>query len=337
MTTHHVPSLLPTGVVGSWAVPPWLDRVKAEYFARHIGGEEMRQILDTAIKAAVKDQELAGVDVLTDGELRRDNMVDHFLERIAGVEVHRHTKDYYYDYHEAVVRRQLPATALGLSDELTFTKGLTDREVKFSVTGPHTLVKQLRDEWYHDEVALARDVAISLNAELRDLVAAGATFLQIDEPSLSGYPEDLEWAVDVHNVLVEGVEARIGLHICFGNRYRRPSWAGSYRFLFPRILDARFDQLLLEFARTGTEDLDLFKDHPGEFSLGMGVVDVKDDRVESPEQVAALIRRGLEAVTPDRLWINPDCGLQHLAPDVAVAKLRAMVEGAAIVRHEVMG
>jgi 5-methyltetrahydropteroyltriglutamate--homocysteine methyltransferase len=214
---------------------------------------------------------------------------------------------------------------------------LTDREVKFSVTGPHTFVKRIRDDYYQDERAFALDLARVMNAELKALVEAGATFIQVDEPYLGGFPDDLPWAVDALNALVDGVQARIGLHVCYGNRYGKPSWEGSYRFLFPRILDARVDQLLLEFARKGTDDLVLFREFPNRFELGMGVVDVKDDRIESPETVAARIRRGLEVIPADRLWLNPDCGLRHLAPQVAYAKLEALARGAALVRQEIAG
>jgi 5-methyltetrahydropteroyltriglutamate--homocysteine methyltransferase len=329
--------LLPTAVVGSYSVPEWLERVKTDYFQRRISGDTLDEIHDVTIKAAVKDQELAGIDVITDGELRRDNMVDHFAVRLAGVEIDRRQKPYYYDYYEAVVRHPLPQAPLHLEDEFAFVRRLTDREVKYSITGPHTLVKRLHDDWYHDDRAFALDLARVLNAELKALVQAGATFIQIDEPYLGGFPDDLPWAVEALNALVDGVDARIGLHVCYGNRYGKPSWEGSYRFLFPHILEARVTQLLLEFARKGTDDLSLFAEFPNEFELGMGVVDVKDDRIESAETVATRIRRGLAVVPPERLWLNPDCGLRHLAPAVAAAKLAALAQGAALVRQDLAG
>lgn len=329
--------LLATAVVGSYPVSPWLARVKADCLARRIPAEEAEAIHDMAIKAAVKDQELAGVDVVTDGELRRDNLVDHFTVRLAGVELDREQKGYYYDVLDSVVRQALPVAPLRLVDEYAFVRGLTDRPVKFSVTGPHALVKRIRDEWYHDERAFALDLARVLNAELKALVAAGATFLQVDEPGLSGFPEDVGWAVEAVNALVDGVDATVALHVCYGNRWGRPSVVGSYRALFPAILKAEVDQLLLEFARTGTADLALFAEHQSGLTLGMGVIDVKDARVETPEAVAALVRRGLEVVPPERLWLNPDCGLHALSPKVANAKLEALVAGAALARGELEG
>ena len=136
------------------------------------------------------------------------------------------------------------------------------------------------------------------------------------------------------NIVTDGVPATWGLHVCYGNRYARPSWEGHYDFLFPEVLEARVDQLVLEFARKGLDDLRLIKDYGWPSALGLGVIDVKSPAVESPELVAARIGRALEYIDAERLMINPDCGLRHLAPDVARRKLRAMVSGAAMVRSE---
>jgi len=173
-----------------------------------------------------------------------------------------------------------------------------------------------------------------LNAELRELVRAGATDIQIDEPYYSGFPEDLPWAIRAVNAMVESVDATIHLHICYGNRYGKPSWEGSYRYLFPAILDANVNLVSLEFARRGDEDLQLFKEFNPSFSLGLGVVDVKIQDVESPGFVADRIRRALEVVPVEKLVVNPDCGCVHLPREVAFSKLCAMVEGARQVRSE---
>jgi 5-methyltetrahydropteroyltriglutamate--homocysteine methyltransferase len=326
--------LLPTAVVGSYAVPEWLERMKTDYFQRRISATTLEEVEEVAIKAAIKDQELAGIHVVTDGELRRDNLIDHFAVQLPGVEIDRRQKAYYYDFYESVVRHPLPAAPLHLLDEFIFARGLTDRELKFTVTGPHSLVKRIQDEYYHDERDFALHLAALMNDELKRLVEAGATFIQIDEPYWGGFPEDLGWGVEALNRLVDGVEAHIGLHVCYGNRYGKPSWEGSYRFLFPHILDAHVHQLLLEFARKGLDDLALFKEFPNQFELGMGVIDVKDDRVELPSEVAGRIRRGLEYVPAERLWVNPDCGLNQLPPRIAQQKLQALAAGAQVVRDE---
>jgi 5-methyltetrahydropteroyltriglutamate--homocysteine methyltransferase len=140
--------------------------------------------------------------------------------------------------------------------------------------------------------------------------------------------------VKVLNILVEGVNAKIAVHICYGNRYGKPSWEGSYRYLFPAILDAKVHSLSLEFARRGGEDLDLFREFKVPFELGAGVIDVKDNSVETPDIVAERIRKTMNFVAPEKLYVLPDCGLFHVPRDLAFAKLRAMVQGAHIVRKE---
>jgi 5-methyltetrahydropteroyltriglutamate--homocysteine methyltransferase len=347
--------LLPTTVVGSYSVPEWLERLKTEYYQRRISARHLTEIHDVAIKAAVKDQELAGIDIVSDGELRRDNDVDYFLARIPGVHIPQRAKTDYFDYYDAEVTRPLPegplpegplagagpgagpGLGLGLADDFRFTRQLTERPVKFSFTGPFSLSRRIRDGAYSSPGDLVRALARRLNAEARELAAAGADFLQIDEPFLAGYPEHVELAVEAVNLVVEGVPATWALHVCYGNRYARPSWEGHYDFLFPAVNAARVDQIVLEFARKGLDDLRLIRQHSWDRWLGFGVIDVKSPQVETAEVVASRIRRALEYVPADRLMVNPDCGLRHLAPEVAIAKLHAMVAGAAMVRAELAG
>jgi 5-methyltetrahydropteroyltriglutamate--homocysteine methyltransferase len=329
--------LLPTTVVGSYSVPEWLERLKTEYYQRRISAQHLTEIQDVAIKAAIKDQERAGIDIVSDGELRRDNDIDYFLARIPGVHIAQRAKSDYYDYYEAEVAAPLPEddkSSLALATDFEFTRQLTDRPVKFSFTGPFSLSRRVTDKAYADPADLVRALARRLNAEARSLADAGADFLQIDEPFLAGYPEQAELAVEAVNIVTDGVPATWALHVCYGNRYARPSWEGHYDFLFPAVLAARVDQLVLEFARKGLEDLSLIKQYAWPASLGLGVIDVKSPAVETPDLVAARIRRALEFVEPARLVINPDCGLRHLAPEVARRKLHAMVAGTAIVRSE---
>jgi 5-methyltetrahydropteroyltriglutamate--homocysteine methyltransferase len=315
-------------------MPGWLERVKNDYLQRRISRHDLDEIHDAAVKAAIKDQEAAGIDVVSDGELRRDNMIDHFTTRLPGVQIDHASKKFYYDFYDCVVRGRLPTGSLGLVEEFRFLRRFTDRRTKVSVTGPLSLVKRIRNEYYPSEEALALDIARVMSVELRELVRAGATDIQVDEPYYSGFPEDLPWAVRALNALVEGVSARLSLHVCYGNRYGKPSWEGSYRYLFPAILEARIDQLTLEFARRGEDDVRLFKDFDPQFTLGLGVVDVKSHDIETPAVVAERIRAALDLVPAKSLAINPDCGLMHLPRDAAFAKLGAMVNGTRLVRAE---
>jgi 5-methyltetrahydropteroyltriglutamate--homocysteine methyltransferase len=337
--------LLPTTVVGSYSVPEWLERLKTEYYQRRISAQHLAEIHEVAIKAAVKDQELAGIDIVSDGELRRDNDVDYFLARIPGVHIPQRAKTDYFDYYDAEVTRPLPdstdstdkSASLGLAHDFSFTRQLTQRPVKFSFTGPFSLSRRIRNDAYQDQSDLVRALARRLNAEALALADAGADFLQIDEPFLAGYPEQVELAVEAVNIVTENVNTTWALHVCYGNRYARPSWEGHYDFLFPAVQAARVDQVVLEFARKGLDDLRLISQHEWDRWLGFGVIDVKSAEVETPELVAQRIRRALEHVPADRLMINPDCGLRHLAPEVARQKLRAMVAGVATVRAELTG
>ncbi len=335
-----ISGLLPTTVVGSYSVPEWLERLKTDCYQRRISTAHLNEIHDVAIKAALKDQELAGVDVVSDGELRRDNNIDYLLVRIPGVEIPHRAKTDYYDYYEAKVTRPLPAptaTVPGLAADLAFTRAHTDRPIKFSFTGPFSLSRRIRNMTYTDPADLVRALARWLNRQASELAGAGAALLQIDEPFLAGYPEAVDLAIEAVNIVTSGVDAAWALHVCYGNRYARPLWEGHYDFLFPAILSVRVDQLVLEFARKGLDDLRLFKQYSWDRNVGLGVIDVKTAEVESAELVASRIRRALEYIPADRLMVNPDCGLRHLTSEVAQAKLRALVTGTAIVRAELRG
>src|SRR5579875_814330 len=319
--------LLPTTVVGSYSVPDWLGRLKTEYYQRRISARHLDEIHEVAIKAALKDQEVAGVDMVSDGELRRDNDIDYLLARMPGVRIADRAKADYYDYYEAWVDGPLPEPGpgldLGLAADLAFTMDNTDHPVKFSFTGPFSLSRRLRAPAGTDPAAQARQLA-----------RAGAGVLQIDEPFLAGHPDQVGLAVEAVNIVTAGVPASWALHVCYGNRHARPLWEGHYDFLFPAVLGARVDQLVLEFARKGLEDLRLLRGYDWDRAVGVGVIDVKTDQVEPAGLVADRIRRALDVVPAERLFVNPDCGLRHVPPAAARAKLRAMAQGAAQVRRE---
>ena len=341
--SHNGTAVLATSVVGSYSVPEWLERLKTDFYQRRISGQYLDEIHEVAIKAALKDQETAGVNVVSDGELRRDNDIDYFLARMPGVEIPHVAKTFYYDYYDAYVRHPIPvddeSASLGLVDDLRFTMAYTGSPVKFSFTGPFSLARRVHNEAYatFDDLVLA--FARVLNREARALAKAGAAVLQIDEPFLAGYPEEIGLAVKAINQVYEGIEGpKRALHVCYGNRYARPVWEGHYEFLFPSILDAQVDQLVLEFARKGYDDLDLFHKYAtGSLTLGLGVIDVKNPTPEPTELIVARLHQALQVLPADRLMINPDCGLRHVPAESARAKLRAMSTGAALVRAEVLG
>jgi 5-methyltetrahydropteroyltriglutamate--homocysteine methyltransferase len=332
---------LTTTVIGSWSVPDWLERAKTAAYHGGVSRTQLSDMHDMAIKAVLKDQEVAGIDVVTDGELRRDNDVDHLLARVPGVVAREPVKAFYFDYLDLELQDRIPAVGpgpLGLAADLAFTRTYTDRPVRFSMTGPFSLSRRLRTgdgAGYGDSAGRAElvlDLARVLNAEATALAAAGAELLQLDEPFLAGYPEHVELAIEAVNVVVADVPVTWALHVCYGNRYARPLWEGHYDFLFPAVLDAAVDQLLLEFARKGDDDLALIEKHGWDRVLGVGVLDVKTAEVESAPLVERRIERALAYVPPERLLVTPDCGLRHLPATAARAKLRAMTSAAAAVR-----
>jgi 5-methyltetrahydropteroyltriglutamate--homocysteine methyltransferase len=327
--------VLPTTVVGSYSVPEWLERLKTDYYRNRISRSHLREIHDMAIKAALKDQEVAGIDIVSDGELRRDNDIDYFLVRVPGVHIPVTVKSFYYDYYDAVVTEPLPTGSqppMGLAEDYAFTRQYTQRPIKVSFTGPFSLSRRIRNKAYASSAELVRALARVLNVEAQALAAAGADLLQIDEPFLAGYRDEVAVAVEAINIVTKGVDVTWALHVCYGNRYARPSWEGHYDFLFPAVLDANVDQLVLEFARKGYEDLHMIAQLGWDRALGLGVVDVKTEQVESPELIATRIGKALETFPAEKLIINPDCGLRHLPPEVARAKLTAMVRATMQVR-----
>ena len=329
--------VLPTTVVGSYSVADWLERLKTDYYRNRISDAHLREIHDMAIKAALKDQEKAGIDIVSDGELRRDNDIDYFLARISGIRIPVTVKSYYFDYYDApVVAEPLPIAELptmGLAEDYKFTREYTDRPIKISFTGPFSLSRRIQNKAYADSADLVRALAQVLNIEARAVADAGAELLQIDEPFLAGHRDEVKVAVEAINIVTKGVDVTWGLHVCYGNRYARPSWEGHYDFLFPAVVEANVDQLILEFGRKGCEDLHMIAQLGWDRALGLGVLDVKTEQIESAELVAARIRKALRTFPAERLIINPDCGLRHLPADVARAKLAAMVEGTVAVRR----
>ena len=230
---------------------------------------------------------------------------------------------------------------LGLVGEFEYLRGRTTRATKSTCPGPYTLAGRIKGgSVYRDRMEVSHRLAEIVNTELRALAAAGATFIQLDEPSYAVHPEAPREFVELFNASVAGLRetgVKVGIHFCFGNYVGRPVARRNYRPLFPHILDAHADQFALEFANRELAELELWREFPSDRELAAGLVDVKNYYVETPDEVATRIRAALEYVSPEKLTIVPDCGLSQTARWAAKAKLKSLVEGTRLIRQELGG
>jgi 5-methyltetrahydropteroyltriglutamate--homocysteine methyltransferase len=336
--------LLPTTVIGSHGLPGWLWLARDALAAGRLGATDVAELMEDATQVALLDQERAGVDVLTTGEMGRVRFIMGFYERLEGIralEPRRKLGPPHWDTNtpfEATGKVSAPR-GLGIVEEWQLARRLTAKPLKATVPGPFTLMIPLRlGGGYADRDTLLADIVAIVNAECRALVAAGADFIQIDEPNYAMYRGPLPALTKVFNAAVEGVDAKLALHVCFGNLYGRPFPAArSYRHLFPALHDVRATQLLLEFANRGMEDSSLWQEFPTDKELGAGVVDVKAFKAETADEVAARVRLLLRHVAPEKLWLSPDCGFWETPRWICRQKLAALVEGTRQVRRELGG
>ncbi|MBI4590504.1 MAG: cobalamin-independent methionine synthase II family protein [Candidatus Rokubacteria bacterium] len=340
--------LLPTTVCGSHGLPSWLFLVREAVQADRLGPTDIQEAYDDAIRIAIRDQVEAGVDVISDGEMRRVTFIRGFYERLTGLKplpVPRRMGPLNYDSHcpYEVVDRITAPRGLGIVDEFSLARPHADRPMRVAVPGPMTLLMPLRRGGpYQSEESLVADLIAIVRREIQELVAAGAELIQLDEPNyvmaagkhrvVKGGPGPM---VDALNAAVEGVRAKLALHVCFGNAHNNSfATPRRYRPLYPTILEARVDQFVFEYANREMAEIELWSEFPSGKEVAVGVIDVKAFRVETPEEVADRIRQALKHIPAERLWLVPDCGLWETPRWVGVSKLRSMVEGARIVRRE---
>jgi 5-methyltetrahydropteroyltriglutamate--homocysteine methyltransferase len=339
--------LLQTTLVGSYPQPAWLidrqrlsdivpPRARATDLWR-IDATRLEQAQDDATILAIRDQERAGVDIVTDGEIRRESYSNRFATALEGMdsdhpaEVPARTAGRVQIVPRVVgeIRRTHPVQRR----DVEFLRANTDRPIKITIPGPFTMTQQLFDEYYKDEVALAMACAAALNEEIKDLFAAGADVVQLDEPFLQAQPEKAErFGVDAINRAVAGVTGTTVVHLCFGYAARVKSKPSGYSFL-AELERANVDQISIETAQPNL-DCSVLAKLPSK-AIMLGVLDLGAPTAETPELVAERIRRALAHVPAERLVVAPDCGMKYLPRDLAFAKMKAMVDGAALVRREV--
>jgi 5-methyltetrahydropteroyltriglutamate--homocysteine methyltransferase len=338
--------LFPTSLVGSYPQPDWLidreklagrfpPRVRAQELWR-VAPDYLEQAQDDATLIAIRDQERAGLDIITDGEMRRESYSNRFATALDGVDLDNHGTALDRSGHPnpvpRVVGRIRRRHAVETRD-VAFLRANTDRPIKITVPGPFTMSQQAQNDFYASEREMALDYAAAVNAEIRDLFAAGADIVQIDEPYMQARPEKArDYGLEAVNAALDGITGQTALHICFGYAaiiHARPS---GYDFL-PELSGCPVRQVSIETAQSNL-DTSVLEELRGK-TIILGVIDLSTNEVESAETVAARIRRALPHVDADKVIIAPDCGMKYLPRSVAFGKMQAMAAGAAIVRAEV--
>ncbi|PIW25684.1 MAG: 5-methyltetrahydropteroyltriglutamate--homocysteine methyltransferase [Rhodospirillales bacterium CG15_BIG_FIL_POST_REV_8_21_14_020_66_15] len=338
-------TLLPTSLVGSYAQPNWLlDRAKlAGRFPPRTRAKELWRVADEFLEEAqndatilaIRDQERAGLDIITDGEMRRESYSNRFATALDGVDIDNPGEALDRSGHPnpvpRVVGRISRKHAVEVED-VKFLRANTDRKIKITVPGPFTMSQQAQNDYYKDEAEMALDYAAAVNAEVRDLFAAGADVVQLDEPYMQARPQKAEqYGLAALNRALEGVEGETAVHICFGYAaiiHERPE---GYSFL-PQLAACTACDISIETAQSHL-DCKVLETLP-EKNIILGVLDLSTHEVETPETVAERIRRALPHHPAEKIIVAPDCGLKYLPRDVAFGKMKAMADGAAIVRAE---
>jgi 5-methyltetrahydropteroyltriglutamate--homocysteine methyltransferase len=320
-----------TTVVGSYPTPSWLVAMPSTPNLRD------------AILVVLKTQELAGIDVIADGELSRfdvnhpetNGMIEYFVRPMAGIsaplsraeiEQFRAKQGMSFRAHPAgIVNQAIGEGTLNLPGAWEYVKALTTRPLKFTLTSPYMLAKTLLDHYYGNP----RDLALAIAEVLRAQVAAiDAPVIQLDEANLPGHSEDADWAHEPMNRVLSAVRGSKAVHLCFGNYGGQSIQKGCWKNLMPFINRLDVDHVVLEFARRGYNELEALKELRPEITLGVGVVDIKDNQVETPEEIARRIEHAVQVLGAARIkWVHPDCGFWMLPRSVADRKMHALVQG----------
>ena len=339
--------MITTTVVGSYPQPNWLiersrlgskvPRVRAPEIWR-VAPEYLEQAQDDATLLAIRDMEAAGIDIITDGEMRRESYSNRFATALAGVDIENPGTTINRTGARSVVPRITDAikrTEPVEVRDVQFLRANTSKPIKITLPGPFTMTQQAQDDYYKDEEALAMAYAAAVNEELHDLKRAGADVVQLDEPWLQARAERAErYGVRAINRALEGVPGTTVVHLCFGYAAAVKDKPSGYSFL-GQLAETRASQISIEAAQPRL-DLTVLKELAPK-SVMLGVIDLGTSEIETPEQVAARIRAALKHIAPEKLVVAPDCGMKYLARDSAFGKLVALARGAALVRRELAG
>ena len=345
-TDWFLMTLLPTSLVGSYPQPEWLidrqklghrmpPRIRATELWR-VAPEFLERAQDDATLLAIRQQERAGLDILTDGEMRRESYSNRFATALSGIDLDNPGQVISRTGNAIPVPRVVGKIQRNNPVEvrdLKFLRANTDRTIKITVPGPFTMSQQAQNDYYSTEEEMALDYAAAVNAEIKDLFAAGADIVQMDEPWMEAQSEKAQrFGLALIERALEGVRGTTALHICFGYAAMVPGRPSAYSFL-AELADSPVQQISIETAQSGL-DCSVLAKLPGK-AIILGVIDLSNNQPETAEVVAARIRRALPYVGPERLVVATDCGMKYLPSDAAYEKMKAMVAGAEIVRREV--
>ena len=337
--------LLPTTVVGSYVQPDWLvdrdnlkgrlpPRVRAHEMWR-IDPAHLEDAQNDATLLAIRDMERAGIDIVSDGEVRRESYSNRVATALGGVDIDNPGTAIDRTGHPnpvpriaGPITRERPIEV----EDVKYLRAATDRKIKITLPGPFTMTQQAQNDHYDTDEAAAMDYAAAVNEEIRDLFAAGADVVQLDEPYMQARPEIAkQYAVKAINRALDGIDGETAVHICFGYAHvvhKRPE---GYSFL-PELNDCAADQISIETAQSGL-DLQVLETLPTK-KIMLGVLDLSTEEIETPEVIADRIRPAFDYMPPEKIIVAPDCGMKYMRRDVAFGKLQAMCDGAAIVRDE---
>ncbi len=337
--------LIPATVIGSWSFPGWYAKFCDDVTRQPelFGTDDRDEAVRDAVRLAVEDQLRAGADLITDGEMQRVDFNLGFYDHLAGIKPLPQARLWGAPAHDQrskyICIAPLSAPyGLGLVEEYRRLRTLTDAPVKVPVPGPFTLAGCLQGgEVYRDRAEITAALLPLVNREMKSLVEVGVAFIQLDEPSFACHPDNPEQFLDLIARTVDGVRAKVSMHMCFGNyRGRAVGWR-SYRPLFPHLAQAAVQQLALEFASREMAEIELAREIKAPMELAVGLVDVKNTWVEPPELVAERLRLTLRYIEPERVSVTPDCGFSQTARFIACRKLKNMVDGVRLVRRELKG
>ena len=318
-------NMLETTSVGSFPKPPYLTKARAEHQRGRIGDTELVDLERRATTEWIHAQEQIGIDILVHGEMERGDMTTYFAEQLEGYGVSGLVRSYGNRYYrkpiiESALVRNKPMSVAAFE----FAQSLTSRPVKGMLTGPYTMCDWSFDEHYTTRREAVLALAHIIHEEVADLEAAGARYIQIDEPAISTRPDEIDLAIAAMAIVTDGIKATTISHICYGD----------FRTIYPRILSLPVDMLDLEFANSHFNNLDIFRTPRFTKKISVGVLDVHSHVLETKEQVKEGIRRSLEVFSPEQVWFDPDCGLKTRTVDEAKAKLRVLVEAVQDIKRE---